>query len=158
ATLAGLLRNEADLAFKRRIPTVIRYLDPQPGDRILDCGCGMGFMLRALNRVSEARLFGIELRSGTIDYARQELGDTPVSLARASVYDLPFADGSMDKVVMTEVLEHLDDEPRALAEIKRVLRPGGTLAITVPNHNYPFLWDPLNKILEMLFKTHINKD
>src|SRR6266540_4067623 len=51
AALDALLKNESDLAFRRRVPLVIRYLDPQTGDRVLDCGCGMGFTLRVIDRV-----------------------------------------------------------------------------------------------------------
>jgi SAM-dependent methyltransferase len=46
------------------------------------------------------------------------------------------------------VLEHIDDDVRGLREVLRVLKPGGVVAITVPNANYPFWWDPINKTLE----------
>jgi len=44
-----------------------------------------------------------------------------------------------------------------LKEVYRVLKPGGVVAITVPNHNYPFWWDPINKTLESVFHTHIGQ-
>ena len=56
------------------------------------------------------------------------------------------------------MLEHLTDEKKALSELGRVLKKGGHIALTVPNSNFPFLWDPLNWILMKLFNTHINKD
>ena len=49
---------------------------------------------------------------------------------------------------MSEVLEHLADEDAALAEVRRVLRVGGRLAVSVPHVNYPFWWDPINKVRE----------
>jgi SAM-dependent methyltransferase len=55
-------------------------------------------------------------------------------------------------------MEHLDDDDKALKELRRVLKVGGTLAITVPNKHFPFLWDPLNWLLMHYFNTHINKD
>ncbi|MBI4212816.1 MAG: methyltransferase domain-containing protein [Chloroflexi bacterium] len=158
ATLAVLLRNEADLAFRRRVPIVLRYVDPQPDDRILDCGCGMGFMLRTLARLCSAHLFGVELRHATIGTAQRELTGTNARLTRASVFQLPFRDAVFDKIVMTEVLEHLEDQAAALREVSRVLRPGGTLALTVPNRDYPFWWDPLNKTLETVLHAHVSKD
>jgi SAM-dependent methyltransferase len=58
-------------------------------------------------------------------------------------------------VILSEVLEHIERDVDGLGEIYRVLKPGGVVAITVPNANYPFWWDPINKTLETLFKTHI---
>jgi SAM-dependent methyltransferase len=53
-------------------------------------------------------------------------------VARGSVYELPVADASFDCVIISEVLEHLHDEARALGELSRVLKPGGVLAVSVP--------------------------
>ena len=56
------------------------------------------------------------------------------------------------------MLEHLKDDKKALKELKRVLKKDGKLLITVPNKNFPFLWDPLNWLLMKFFNTHINKN
>jgi SAM-dependent methyltransferase len=56
---------------------------------------------------------------------------------------------------LSEVLEHVPDDAVALRSLARVLKPGGLIAVTVPNANYPFWWDPINKTLENLFHTHI---
>jgi SAM-dependent methyltransferase len=74
----------------------------------------------------------------------------PVYLVRAGALDLPFPDAFFDTVISSEVLEHLPDDRAGLREARRVLRPGGVLAITVPNHDYPFWWDPVNKTRELL--------
>lgn len=153
--LHELLRNEADLAFKRRVPIVLRYLDPQPGDRILDCGCGMGFNLKVLSELYGCRLVGVERAAQALARARAEVDTSRVSLLRADAIHLPFADAAFDKVLMTEVLEHIADEGVALREAHRVLRPGGLYVLSVPNRNYPFWWDPLNKSLEALFHVHV---
>jgi SAM-dependent methyltransferase len=68
---------------------------------------------------------------------------------------LPFKSGMFDKIIMSEVAEHLPNDLKGFSEVKRVLKKGGTLLVTVPNQNYPFLWDPVNWIAERLFKTHI---
>jgi SAM-dependent methyltransferase len=60
-------------------------------------------------------------------------------------------------VILSEILEHLDDDVAGLRETYRVLKPGGVVVITVPNANYPFWWDPINRMLETLVKTHIGK-
>jgi SAM-dependent methyltransferase len=64
--------------------------------------------------------------------------------------DLPFPEGFFDKILLSEVLEHLEDDLAGLREIHRILKPGGLLAISVPHRNYPLIWDPINKIREAL--------
>jgi hypothetical protein len=78
-----------------------------------------------------------------------------VALHNTNIYALPYADDTFDAVILSEILEHVDDDVAALKEIFRVLKPGGVVAITVPNADYPFLWDPINKSLEMLTGRHI---
>jgi SAM-dependent methyltransferase len=63
---------------------------------------------------------------------------------------LSLADGAFDKVLAAEVLEHVDDDVAALVELRRVLRPGGVLAVSVPHANYPFAWDPLGATRDLL--------
>ena len=66
----------------------------------------------------------------------RELDDLPTGVSSAScngdVTQLPFPDGSFDRIIASEVLEHIDDDVAALVELVRVLRPGGTFAATVP--------------------------
>jgi len=118
----------------------------------------MGFTLGVLARLFDARLAGVERNPDTINRAQEELRDLGVGLIRADAMRLPFADNTFDKILMTEVLEHLPDEQASLREIRRVLKPGGTYVLSVPNANYPFWWDPLNKTLELLFDTHVRSD
>ena len=151
------LRNESDVAYRRRVLTMIEYLDPRPGERILDCGCGMGFYLRAMRSLQAARYYGLDGDVQALAFAREALTGKGILLVRGDVLRLPFADGSMDKVLLTEVLEHLPDDRQGLAEIRRVLRPGGTLALTVPQRRYPFLYDPINRVAEGLFGRPIRR-
>jgi SAM-dependent methyltransferase len=89
--------------------------------------------------------------------AHATLRDSDISLVNGNLYALPFPDDTFDKIILSEVLEHLEDDVRGLREIVRVLKPGGLVAITVPNENYPFWWDPLNKTLETLFDAPIRR-
>jgi SAM-dependent methyltransferase len=109
-----------------------------------------------IRTVSSCKLFGLELDEDVIEKARRNLAGLPnITLTRANIYRQPFADNSFDGVLLSEILEHVDDDVRGLVEVKRVLKPDGVVAITVPNANYPFWWDPINKVLEGLFDTHI---
>lgn len=150
------MRNEADMAYRRRVETIFEWLTPQNGDYILDGGCGRGFYLKFVRQVCSARLAGVELE---LPYARIAgaalAGEAGVRVINGSLYDLPFPAGAFDKAILSEVLEHVDDDVKALRAVARVIKRGGLIAITVPHANYPFWWDPINKTLETLFKTHI---
>ncbi|HWQ11758.1 MAG TPA: glycosyltransferase [Roseiflexaceae bacterium] len=148
ATLERLLRNEADMAFRRRAMTLLDYLDLHDGDTVLDCGCGMGVYLMMMARLRRLNLYGVDGDVARLEWAERE--GVQARLSSVDIHHLPFAEGSFDKVLMSEVLEHLADDRGALKEVFRVLRPGGTLALSVPHANYPFLWDPINKTLEAL--------
>lgn len=147
AKLQRMLRNEADMAAKHRVRVVLEYLRPRPGERVLDCGCGLGWFLKVIDELAPCRLTGVDNDLPRLRRARVEISSR-VSLAAGSVTRLPYADGTFDKVILSEVLEHLPEDLPGLLEVKRVVRPGGTIAITVPNHDYPFLWDPINWSLE----------
>ncbi len=156
--IAMMTRNEADMAFKKRVQTIFEWIDPQDDDLILDMPCGRGFYLNMFRYVSQCKLVGAELDAEIIDKARRNVGHLPdVALNRANIYALPYPDSTFDAVILSEILEHIDDDVAGLREIYRVLKPGGVVAITVPNANYPFWWDPINKSLEGVFNTHISR-
>jgi ubiquinone/menaquinone biosynthesis C-methylase UbiE len=148
AQLEQLLKNEADMAFRRRAMTLIDHLDLHDGDSVLDCGCGMGVYMMMMSRLRDLNIVGVDGDVGRLEWAEREGVDA--RLSRVDIHKLPFADNSFDKVLMSEVLEHLADDRAAMQEVFRVLKPGGTLALSVPHANYPALWDPINKTLEAL--------
>lgn len=144
AVLAQMLRTEADMAYRRRARILLDYLELRDGNRVLDCGCGFGFHLILMARLRSLDLVGVDEARDRLSHARRER--IPATLANADSNFLPFRDECFDRVLMSEVLEHLEDDRRALAEAHRVLRPGGILAISVPHARYPFLWDPINRL------------
>jgi SAM-dependent methyltransferase len=144
AVLDGILRNEADMAYRRRARILLDYLELRDGERVLDLGCGMGFYLMAMSNLRSLRLLGLDGDRGRLGWARRER--VPAGLVQGELDRLPLPDASVDKILLTEVLEHVPDDRRALAEIRRVLRPGGILAISVPHARYPFWWDPINRV------------
>jgi ubiquinone/menaquinone biosynthesis C-methylase UbiE len=153
--LSRLVANEADMAYKRRVKLFLRWLDPGPDERVLDAACGRGFVLNFLREVSECSLVGQDLEYQYVRLAHGQLADRAVRLLNGDLCHLPFPDHAFDKVILAEVLEHLPDDRAGLAEAVRVTRPGGMIVISVPNANYPFCWDPINKTLETVFGTHV---
>jgi len=107
--------------------------------RILDVGCGTGTMLTYLAAFGKAE--GVDIDEEALGYCR-ERGLQNVRLGEAG--KLPFDDGSFDLVTALDVVEHLDDDAAAFREMRRVLRPGGHLLVTVPAHK--FLWGDQDEV------------
>ena len=108
------------------------YRGPRPAN-ILDAGCGTGGMVQWLARYGTVS--GIDIAEAALSRAHSR---GLCSLTRGSVDALPFQSGSFDLVTSFDVLYHLDvkNDFQALGEIHRVLRPGGTLLIRVPAHDW----------------------
>jgi SAM-dependent methyltransferase len=155
-TIQHMTRNEADMAFKKRVQTIFEWIPPRDDLRILDCACGRGFYLNMYRYVSACSLAGLELDAAIIRKAQRTVAGLPgIVLARGNIYELPFPDCHFDGVILSEILEHIEDDVAGLREAWRVLKPGGVVAITVPHAQYPFWWDPINKTLETLFHAKI---
>ncbi len=119
----------------RLIEQTVRHLFPQAASA-LEIGCGTGYTLGALrNALPEAALTGTELFEEGLRVARDRW--QTVRLMQADARALPF-DAEFDLVGAFDVLEHIDDDSTALAELRRVVRPGGGLIATVPQHQW--LW------------------
>ena len=101
--------------------------------RILDFGCGTGGNTSAYGSFGD--IVGIEPDSAAVRLAQQRGG---ARYCRTSGTDLPFRDGSFDVVVASDVLEHIERDGEAVAEIARVLRPGGSAILSVPAHGWLF--------------------
>ncbi len=156
--IARMTRNEADMAFKKRVQTIFDWVMPADEDLILDIPCGRGFYLNMIRYVSQCRLVGGELDWDVILKAQINVGHLPdLHLNQANIYALPYPDNTFDAVILSEILEHIDDDVAGLREVYRVLKPNGVVAITVPNADYPFWWDPINRTLEFLVNRPIRK-
>jgi SAM-dependent methyltransferase len=109
----------------------LAWIDAPAGLDWLDVGCGTGALAEAVaERCAPRRLAGIDPSAGFLDYARHRLGDR-AELRRADAQDLPFGAAEFDRVVSGLVLNFVPDQPRAVGEIARVLRPGGEAALYV---------------------------
>jgi SAM-dependent methyltransferase len=156
-TIQFMTRNEADMAFKKRAQTIFEWIEATDEKVILDMPCGRGFYLNMLRYVSDCTVVGAELDWDVIQKAQSNVGHLNLPLHNANLYHLPYADNTFDAVILSEILEHIEDDVAGLREAYRVLKPNGVVAITVPHANYPFWWDPINKTLETLFGTHIQQ-
>lgn len=133
----------------------------KPGDRVLDMGCGAGrHAFEMYRRGADVMAFDMDADelAGVLDLftAMKEAGEAPVGaqadIMKGDALALPFDDDEFDRVVAAEVLEHIPADIQAIQELVRVLRPGGTLAVSVPRwfpevinwklsddyHNVPF--------------------
>jgi SAM-dependent methyltransferase len=109
----------------------------KPGMRLLDCGCGPGSITIDLAAVvAPGEVIGVDLEASQIELARgqaRERGLQRVRFEVASVYELPFPDGSFDAVFSHALFEHLAEPEAALQEIRRVLRPDGVAGLSSPD-------------------------
>ena len=101
------------------------------GKDVLDVACGTGVGTSFLREAGARRLWGFDIDSDAIAFAKARYGDCEFVQSDAS--DLCLPDSSVDVVVSFETLEHLKDQGRFLAECRRVLRPGGLLICSTPN-------------------------
>jgi SAM-dependent methyltransferase len=115
-----------------RLSAVRDLVEPQEGERVLDLGCAAGAIAHFLSSFG-CRVVGVDSEQLAIETARSLFPE--LEFVQADVAELPFEDGSFDKAVAADLVEHLDDETfaRMLAETGRVLVPGGTLSIYTPN-------------------------
>jgi SAM-dependent methyltransferase len=132
AAIAGPLELPAGrrAAEQRRLASLVRLLAPRPGERVLDAGCGSGW-LASMGAATGAWMCALDLAPQGVAGAKRRFPELR-RLAAGDLYHLPFASGSLDAVVLSEVLEHLDDIGGALRQVHRVLRPGGRALVSVP--------------------------
>lgn len=116
-----------------RVGRISRYL--QGGDW-LDYGCADGGYTAALLAAGARSVAGVDVLADRIEAAQTRHRDIPFYMSDGD--RLQFPGGSFDGVLMNEVFEHVADEQQALAEVRRVLRPGGHLVLISPNRGFPF--------------------
>jgi SAM-dependent methyltransferase len=132
--------NEGNLhnAYYER-PATLALAGDVAGRRILDAGCGSGPLFAAL-RDRGAIVTGFDASAGMLELARRRLGDDADLVVADLGRPLPFPDGAFDDVVASLVLHYLEDWAAPLAELRRVLKPGGRLIASV---NHPIQGHPV---------------
>jgi SAM-dependent methyltransferase len=112
------------------------------GSLVLEAGCGVGAQTVTLAAQSpEAQFVSIDISPVSLAQAKRQIrarGYTNVAFAQADIFALPYKDGQFDHVFICFVLEHLADPVAALAQLRRVLKPGGTLTVIEGDHGSTF--------------------
>lgn len=132
----------------------VRLIDPRPGMKVLDAGCGRGEVLLACAQRG-AEVAGIDYSEAAVELTRETLADYPAAdIRRGDITALPWADDTFDRIQHSDVIEHLDPPQTvpALREFRRVLRPGGFLLVhTAPNRLFKEIgWPVARPVLKVL--------
>ena len=144
SALAWMLDNPFRRRFKRE---TLDRVGIRPGERVLELGPGPGaFTVDAARRVGpEGRLIAVDIQPKMIALVEarvREAGLDNVAMHVRSAYDLPLENDSVDRAFLITVLPEIPDQMRALAELRRVLKPGGVLSVTEqftdPDYRFPF--------------------
>lgn len=143
----ALLRAES----KTKTPWILERIEKFfPHARVLDVGCGAGFLSNELALKGHA-VTGIDLSQESLAVAGRHDATHSVRYLAADAYQLPFSDGSFDVVTAMDFLEHVEDPKRVIAEISRVLKPGGLFFFHTFNRN-PLAWLVVIKFVEWFVK------
>ncbi len=124
---------------ERRLEFIERH-SPLRGRLVLDLGCGLGEYVRAFARQGACAI-GCDIEASRLTESRRRSlssGESDTWFLAAAAESLPFANASLDLVVLNEVIEHVADHEQTLREVSRVLVPGGRCLIFAPNRLYPF--------------------
>ncbi len=143
----SVLRSHTWRTAENSVAYVLGHL--RSGMDLLDVGCGPGTITVDLaERVAPGKVVGIDRAEAIVDRASSlDVAATGLEFRAGDVYELDFDDGSFDVVHVHQVLQHLTDPIAALVEMRRVLRPGGLLAVRESDFG-AFVWAPSEPALE----------
>ena len=135
----AIFRSNPVLDYEQRVrsSTVLGLLNAKIGETILDVGCGNARDIKQIVS-SGATVVGVDSSQGMIDAAMRDLTEAEsvnVQLEIGDVTMLRFPAESFDKILCSEVIEHVPDLERAISEMYRVLKPGGCLVVSSPNRH-----------------------
>ena len=113
----------------KRVSTLIKFADIKEDNLVLEVGCGAG---NILERIPKGILYGVDISSIQIERAKKRLGDK-ATIIKCPGESLPFDDKYFDRILCTEVFEHVFDPLPVLMELHRTLKDNGIVSLSVPN-------------------------
>jgi ubiquinone/menaquinone biosynthesis C-methylase UbiE len=116
-----------------------KYFEDRKNLNILDVGCGTGALLRELNQYGKVQ--GLDFSPRAVSFCKER---GLLNVEQGSATDIRYENNTFDLVLALDILEHIDDDKKAMAEIHRVLKPGGVAIIFVPT--FMFLWGITDKL------------
>jgi len=137
----GYGRNTSIYEQEGRLLTVLSLVDFPEAGTVLDVGCGTGWLTKQYAKLTQCQVIGIDFSEQSIAIASDEAIKEGLSNIKFEVMDaegLEFDSDSFDRIVCSEVLEHLLQPEKALNEMHRVLKPTGQIVVTTPN---PWNWN-----------------
>lgn len=126
------------------VDNIICELNIKKDDRVLDVGCGDGYILEKVHDKVDMKGYGIDLSTKAIKITKIFAGcrNRDLEFILGVAEHIPFPDKFFDKVICSEIIEHVTDDSKFLKELHRVLRPRGLVYVTFPNKKTFFLFRP----------------
>lgn len=147
--------------FRNRYLFIQRNLEKLTEDGVFDQALNLGTGEGDYDQMIAAgcrSLTAVDINERDIEYAKALNAQVPnLTYQVENALDLSFPDNTFDLIVSVEVIEHVGDPEQMIREIRRVLKPGGFLLITFPYLDFPFTYDPINRILSWVSDQHISQ-
>jgi len=141
----ALTRNVGVVALKCRNEEIVIGLDLKDRDVVLDCGCGDCIHYAVIQKIFKCNVIGLDRSLPTLRLLQSYISNFIIpKILSGNAQQFPFPDSEFTKIYSSEMLEHVPMPDEVLEEIRRILKTGGLLLMTVPNQKYPVVLDPWN--------------
>lgn len=117
--------------YVKRVRVIMDMLPIEKGDNILDVGCGSGYLL---SKIKKGNLTGLDLSENLLSISRKRLKHREIRLIKGDTQNMSmFKENEFNHIICTEVLEHVPNPKKVVAEISRIAKPDAIIILTIPN-------------------------